>query len=397
MNSRQKSEFYKSPVCIVLIISAMILMVLAVVVVSTRMEDKLRDTAKPGNEPQDHTNARRAEIIISEPSKEEVIVTEDGNDPLKMRSSGTYLNNRVLSAAAGYGMTFTLGLEQENLTDALYLNPHFEYAYAGNPDEAYGYLMKTERVPLEFAESTDSTESSASYVGLTDFVITGRTYDKIIPALARDPNHYGVRWADSPAYGGADHAGDQLRILIIRLSDGTLMGSVKAEINYDIRAKTYSLCNLIDSDVSSTGELSTVEREQLIQEAIQYLVQGNGHMTMSLSKEELEAQMQSVIVEHPLHVYYNKLYDTEGNVVSAGVFSRCEIYAVHINCDGFGYFTVYFAPEPQVNGLTMRTLDKGEELKLVLIGYDAFAPFTPESFARFLYPEDISLFIDSSE
>ena len=65
-----------------------------------------------------------------------------------MKSSGTYLNNRVLSVAPGYGMTFTLGLEQDGLSDALYLNPHFEYAYAGNPYEAYGYLMKTERVPL---------------------------------------------------------------------------------------------------------------------------------------------------------------------------------------------------------------------------------------------------------
>ena len=142
--SRQKAEINRSPVFIALIISAMIMMVLGIVVVSTRLEDKLRDSENEG----EHINARRAEIIISEASEEEVIITEDGNEPLSMKSYGTYLNNRVLSVAPGYGMTFTLGLEQDGLTDALYLNPHFEYAYAGNPYEAYGYLMKTERVPL---------------------------------------------------------------------------------------------------------------------------------------------------------------------------------------------------------------------------------------------------------
>ena len=395
--SRQKAEFYRRPAFIALIISAMIMMVLGIVVVSTRLEDKLRDSENEGDAPQEHINDRRAEIIISEASEEEVIITEDGNEPLSMKSYGTYLNNRVLSVAPGYGMTFTLGLEQDGLTDALYLNPHFEYAYAGNPYEAYGYLMKTERVPLECAEAFASPAWSADYTGLTDFVITGRTYDRVVPATALDPNRYGVRWADSPVYGGADHAGDQMRILIIRLSDGTLMGAVKADISYDIRTRTYSLRSLMESDVASTGELSKDEREHLIQEAIQYLVQGNRQMTMNLTREELEAQMQSFIVEHPLGVYYNKLFDTDGNVVSAGAYRKCEIYAVHLNCDGFGYFTVYFAPEPQVNGLAMRTLNKGEKLKLVLIGYDAFAPFTAESFSNFLHPEDISLFTETGD
>ena len=120
-------------------------------------------------------------------------------------------------------------------------------------------------------------------------------------------------------------------------------------------------------------------------------------MTMNLTREELEAQKQSFIVEHPLGVYYNKLFDTDGKVVSSGAYSKCEIYAVHLNCDGFGYFTVYFAPEPQVNGLSMKTLNKGEQMKLVLFGYDAFAPFTAESFSSFLHPEDISLFTEMGD
>ena len=107
--------------------------------------------------------------------------------------------------------------------------------------------------------------------------------------------------------------------------------------------------------------------------------------------------LQRIIPESKFLTTACYMYDTDGNVVSAGAYRKCEIYAVHLNCDGFGYFTVYFAPEPQVNGLSMRTLDKGEQMKLVLIGYDAFAPFTAESFSSFLHPEDISLFTETGD
>ena len=70
--SSQRAEFYKNPVFIAIIISAMIMMVLGIVVVSTRLEDKLRDSENEGDAPQEHINARRAEIIISEASEEEV-------------------------------------------------------------------------------------------------------------------------------------------------------------------------------------------------------------------------------------------------------------------------------------------------------------------------------------
>ena len=49
--SRQKAEINRSPVFIALIISAMIMMVLGIVVVSTRLEDKLRDSENEGDAP----------------------------------------------------------------------------------------------------------------------------------------------------------------------------------------------------------------------------------------------------------------------------------------------------------------------------------------------------------
>lgn len=393
MPSRNKVKgFWKSPGGIALAVIALVAMILAIVVFSTNKEAQIKEGKQPKVDPKARPSDSQEETIISPPSEEEVIITEDGNLPTEMKSNGVYRNDRVLSASTGYGMTLSVGLEQDGVTDALYLNPHFEYAYAGNPNEAYGYLMRAERVPLEYAEPSPSPAWSTKYDGITDFAILGRTYDKVVSVSARDSVNYGVRWMDSPAYGGMDNAGDTVHILIIRLSDGTLMGAVNICVSFDRGTKTYSLENLTNNDVGNTGDLSAEQRDNLIAETVQYLTEGNDQMTLSVTKEELESQSRSTVIEKIPRVYYNKLYDTNGNVVAAGRFSKCDIYAVNINCDGYGFFTVYFAPEPQANGLAAPTLAEGDELKLVPIGYDAFAPFTIETFNSFLFPEDISLF-----
>jgi hypothetical protein len=170
------------------------------------------------------------------------------------------------------------------------------------------------------------------------------------------------------------------------------MGSVKAEVFFDENTKAYSLENLTNSDVAFTEELDAAQRDTLIAEAEQYLIDGNDQMTLGVTKEEMESQNLSTIVEKSQRVYYNRLFDADGNAVAAGRFSNCDIYAVNINCDGYGFFTVYFAPEPQARGLAVSTLGDSDELKLTLIGYDAFAPFTVETFNSFLFLEDIELF-----
>ena len=390
-NWKSFNKFCRNPIVIGIIGFIMITMILAFVVFSAQMEALLKASQKHESDPQARPPDQPEETVISPPSNEAVIISEDGNQPTKIRSSGTYLN-KLLAVSTGYGMTFSLGIDQQDASDAIYLNPHFEYAYAGNPEEAYGYLIRTERVPLEYSETSEAPAWSEKYRGLTDFAIVGRTYDKVVSASVQSRDHFGVRWIDSPAYGGLEHGEDIVRILIIRISDGTLMGAVKAEISYDYGTHSYGISTLVNSDVSYTGELTGEQRGELIEETIRILVQGNAQMTLGISREELEAQSASVVVDHPQRTYYSKLYDMDGNIVSSGRYSNCEIYAVNINCDGYGFFTVYFAPEPQANGLTVQTLNEGEPLKLVPIGYDAIAPFTVDSFNRFLLPGDMKHF-----
>lgn len=387
-NRRSVNRLFRNPVVMGVTALAMIIMILAVVMCSAKMEERMKRSHEPEVDPQTRPPDYSADVIISPPSDEEVIISEDGNEPSNRKSPGTYLNNMKLSVSTGYGMTFSLGMEDQSATDAIYFNPHFEYIYAGNPAEAYGYLIRTERVPMEYAETTAAPVWTWENLGLTDFAIVGRTYDKVVPAAALSRDHYGVRWLDSPAYGGLEHAGDTVRILIIRISDGTLMGAVNAEISYDYGKHSYSLKNLINSDVSFCRELSEEQRGELIEKTVQILLQGNDQMTLDVSPEELNAQSASTVVDHPKRTYYSKLYDMDGNVVSSGTFGKCNIYAVNINCNGYGFFTVYFAPEPQANGLAMETMKEGETVKLVPIGYDAFAPFTVDSFSSFLHPDD---------
>ncbi len=386
-----KGRFWKTPVGILVIILSMVAVILGMTVFSTREETRVLEKRESESDPKARPEAI-PDKVITPASEEEVIISEDGNLPTKEKSQGSYRNDRRLSVQTGYGMTFFLGLDQAGLNDALYLNPHFEYDYARNPNEAYGYLMRTERVPLEYSESIAAPAWSTEYNGMTDFIIQGRTFDKVVPARAKDSDHYGVRWTDSPAYGGLENSGDKLHILIVRISDGTLMGTATADISWNAKIKTYGLENLVNGDVAQTKELTDQKRYELFQQAIQYLLSGNEKMTLSVTEEELQSQFISAVVEHTPRTYYNRLYDSEGNVVSSGKFSNCDIYAVNLNCDGYGFFTVYFAPEPQAHGLSVRKLDEDDNLKLVVIGYDAFAPFTEETFNSFLFPEDAERF-----
>lgn len=387
----KKNGFWQSPLALVILVVIMLAMILAIVVFSARKEAEI---AERKAEEAGQTQSSQSEEVkpTSPPSEEEVIITEDGDAPVRITAQGTYENSSVLSTSTGFSMTLSLGIELPDVTDAIYLNPHFVYEYAGNPDEMYCYLLKAERVPLEYANNDPGPAMSTANIGITDFAILGRTYDKVVPAECRNSAQYGVRWRDNSGLGGQEHDGDSIHILVIRISDGTLMGAAKASIVYDKASKSYKLASLENTDVKYTGELTTAQRDQLIQDARAYLLEGNPKMTFGVNEEELDSQMPFVVVERPGKPYYNKLFDKNGNVIPRGSISNSKVFAVNINYGGIGFYTVYFAPEAQAHGFTVEKLNEDEELKLVIIGYDAFAPITVDTFNSYLYPDDVASF-----
>lgn len=390
MNGRGKKKPWRSPHAFVTLVTVMLAMILALVVFSSEKEEEIAQ--KKGGERAAVPQSIEEIKPVSSPSKEKVIITEDGNAAVNTDVLGFYRNNVVYTVSTGYGMSLSIGLEMSGDADALYINPHFSYEYAGNPDEAYCYLLKTERVPLEYAKNNPGPANSFANQNVTDFAIRGRTYDRVVPAAFTDTSNYGVCWKDNSGMGGRAHDGDLLRILIIRISDGTLMGAAQAEITYDEAKESYQFVSLVNADVSVTGELSAGQRENLVQDTFTYLLNGNEQMSFGVTLEELEAQRPFIVVERPGRTYYNRLYDKDGRSIAKGTLSNCDIYAVNINYYGFGFFTVYFAPEPQAHGLRVEKLSEDGEPKLVIVGYDAFAPMTVDTFNSFLYADDVDLF-----
>lgn len=386
---KQKKSFWKSPAALVLLVVAMIAMILAIVVFSAKKEAEIAETKK------NEAEASRPQVTVaptSPPSEEEVIIDEDGDGAIKITASGTYHNNIVRSVSTGYGMTLSVGIELPEANDAIYLNPHFTYEYAGNPDEAYCYLLKSERVPLEYSNNSPGSAYNSASQNTTDFAIRGRTYDKVVPVSCVDSSNYGVRWKDNPGLGGKANDGDVIHILAIRISDGTLMGAAKAEITYSSSSGSYQISTFDNADVSVTGELTAAQREQIIQDSFDYLINGNDQASFGVTMEDLEQQKPFIVVERPGRTYYNRLYDKGGSVIASGTLSNCNVYAVNINYNGFGFFTIYFAPEPQAHGLQIETMPTDEDLKLVIVGYDAFAPMTVDTFNSYLFPDDIDIF-----
>jgi hypothetical protein len=67
----------------------------------------------------------------------------------------------------------------------------------------------------------------------------------------------------------------------------------------------------------------------------------------------------------------------------AGDYKTCDIYAVNLPYPGYGFFTVYAAPQLQLDGLSTATAPGSSDLNLAIIGYDALYPFSEST----LYPK----------
>lgn len=381
MKKRKKTE---NPVWAVLVAAALTGLVLITVAVSSRQQTSDRNeeeavaTPTPSAEPTDS---------ISPPSLDEVVISEDGNAAVAVKSDGSYSNAEKLEIQTGYGRYISLGLGNDAIRNAIYINPHMRYDYAENPDEQYGFLIRTDRVPLEYADTVPAAGGDPKNAAHIDLAILGRTYDKLSPAGYSDPEHFGMRWIDSPAFGGKSHDGDTLYILAVRISDGTLMGAGRADIVYDYPSNTYSIRNFRNSDVLYTGELPGEWRDRLYEDAVAFIRTGNEKFHIGFNGTNWEDIRQFAVIEKVNRTYYSKFFNTLGNVISSGRYAGMDIYAVNINCSGYGFFTVYFCPEPMAYGFHAERLGNGE-LNLIPIGYDAHSPMTTELFRTYLLEED---------
>ena len=369
--------------------SALLLMIITMTVRESRTPPEecslISESYDPSARPKE-----TATPSISLPSESEVIIREDEISPFEKYADGVYENRAQQNVQTGFGRYLNIGLDRSDIQDALYINPHFIYQYAGNPYEQYGYLLRTDRVPLEYAVTKTAAGSDPQNAGYTDLAILGRTFDKVVPAVTENSELYGVRWRDNPACGGKEHDGDILYILIVRLSDGMLMGAARADIKYEQETNSYHIENFRNSDVQYTGDISYEWREELFNRAVNFLQAGSDSFSLGFIRPDWGEARNFVVIEKIPRVYFNKFFSPTSKIIPAGQFKNCDIYAVNINFTGYGYFTVYFAPEGMAYGLHTEQL--GDEFDLLIIGYDAFAPMTVESFNSHLFPDDAETF-----
>lgn len=357
-----------------------------------------RSTEHPSEQTEETENTERVEETLFIPSSpipadDETLTFEDTSLMTPREDRSSYQNNEVLKCNIAYGMEFQLGIADTSLTDAIYLDPHFSYEYAANPNEQYGVIILASRVPVEYSSNNAMHGLSGANRSESMVAVIGRTFDQCVPGQFKSQDDFGIRWKNDPLLDGEDYTGTTLYIRIIRISDGYLMGTARASIAYDDIDRVYRLENLRKGDVSSTGELTSELRDQIVDEAIQYLIDGNEHYQLTLASEVIyrAAYEHFIIVEKLPRPYYSKLMSEQGEVIPSGTFSKCDIYAVNIPYNGFCYFTVYFAPEAQVHGMQTPTY-ADEDLKLLLIGYDPFNPLSASAMRNLLQDSDADKF-----
>lgn len=393
MKKKKKDSFLRSPLATVLAV-LLLAVIVVLVIILTRKQNQVPETIGPDGTQVEETVPPTSTPQVTALPEPEIydpsVDTEEENNLLK--AEGSYDNSQTLSVNSWMGMTLTIGLGNDAVGDALYINPHFTYDYAGNPKEQYGYLLQTNRMTLEYADDTPAAANDSKNAGITDLAIRGRTYDKVVPAVTRDSTNYGVRWYDSPSMGGKEHDGDTLHILTIRLSDGTLMCAAKVDIVYNDESNTYRFENFTNNDVQYTGALTGEQREKLVDDALTALTTGNDNFSLDLGYDNTQYIKSVSVVEKVDSTYWNRLFNTLGTPIARGSLLQKHMYAVDLNIAGIGFFTVYFMPEPMARGINQEMYGYQNEINLVPAAYDAFAPMSVDTFNSFLTEEEAAFF-----
>ena len=382
---------------------------------NTAAEDQVQtsdilETPVPGSEaiPSDATTAADRGLIFDP----EIIEKTDENGRTHLESTDIYGNKieyagfveteytetvsyfgtDLMPFEIGYGMTLTIG---GNVNDAggLVLDPLFNYDFASNPDEPYGFLIRATHGRIVYS-GTPGNLNSFNDSGKMQFLITGRAYDELVPAQYINKESFGVKWCDSRDVAGNEPYTPYVFIHVIRLKDGSLMGSAKIEIKYDSIAKSFSFGAISRTDVLDDGSMSAEYRDEVVLSTIRFLNNGNKKFSgFNITEDGFKSRSDQCVVERTGFTWYGRFFDVSGDITNAGRYSGCDIYAVNIPYASTGNLTAYLAPVDQVDHLAYNLDYKliDDEHDLAFIGYDAYnsAPFDKDTMASIYFEDEV--------
>lgn len=320
----------------------------------------------------------------------DTIISEDTENIPNSVNGRHFINSKELSIVFESGGRLKIGRKCAE-TDGLILDLEFTEANAASADEPYGFILRERSGNLQYSAEPGDISADQN-VGQSQFVISGRFYNELIPVRYRSRELFGVKW--SSGYEDVDPkiTDKELFIHVVRIQDGALMGAARVEISYDGETGNFELASIEASDLTASGAISRERRAELIEIAAEFMARGNRKFGgIQLSKDDLARDDLFHVVENPHKAFFGKLYDAEGNVIVSTRFLRSDVIAVNLRARDFGYLTVYFASKSAtLDNVCTYTSEAHSSDELMIIGYDAInsAPFDAERFADFVSPED---------
>ena len=289
--------------------------------------------------------------------------------------------NRVLSCEFPGGSVLRIGTDEEN-SDALYLNPVFEVSdeealYSAGEDEFAFYFLSSSADDIAF--STENVGTTLSFPEEDRyFCVTDRTYDTLVPAEFRNAQDFGVKWTDLNNYHGFDGSDSDVRIRVVRPTDGRLLGTAILHIRFDIESCTYIPEALVNSEAVECGFMTEADRDKLVDRAFEFFASGISGFNANVDRSQWSNFKPLAIVEKTERFYFSRFFGEDSEVKSGGDYNGVQVYAVNLNYPNFGFVTVYCASEMQLYGLWG---EGGEIDRIVPFAYDAMFPFSKDTLA----------------
>ena len=306
--------------------------------------------------------------IITLPTEEETIESS-GQVPI---GEGKYENGNLLSANY-LTTTIRIGTDQTGPGDKIYLNPTCTCGWEG----PVGYYIS-----CDYGTLTTSSSRGGKAEKSGNYILCDRFYDNTVPAQYRSPEDYGIAWSDN----ALSHSPDGKTTISIRafyLDTGVMGGIYRAEIQCDPQTSMYRLTDFYTADVQATGDLTELERVNLVDEAIAF---AEKNLSIQVNSDWKLVARRGAVVEAVSSPYFGRFLDTEGKTALFASYATCtNTYAVTIPAANQDYLTVYFAPMLQILGLTSATAPGEKDMNLQIYGYD---PTFVRSEASCVMPRD---------
>lgn len=287
--------------------------------------------------------------------------------------AGNYRNDQVFSWTSPSGKAISVGIDNVERGDSIYLN--IRCATASKDGNEIGYYIRSERGLLEYSDwneiLTDCDSGKNEDAG--NFYIPRQFYNSVAAMEYGGAEKYGVRWSDDGSDGTV--GGTTISVRAVNLKTSEFIGIFDIVIWYDQKNGTYAIKSVGSADVSEYGLLSKEERDEAVQSAVDFasktITQGtNWHRTAKAG----------AVVHKVDHTYFARFLNTEQKTDKFVNHWTCQdTFAVTFPLSHYGYATVYLAPQTECIGLTEPVLYGSRDMNLQVYGYDPLNPRNEET------------------